>query len=266
MTNLLIAYPDVQFDALEIHASTGFGSEFYPSYNVLSGERSTYAECASATSHGIYFDAGYGNTKTANYVIVARANRLVHDRIRVQGINDYYGGSTTDLYDSSAWQSNLTGIRSDDFVTTFTPATYRTFGVLFSSSSAKAGFVSKVYVGQMWDAGRDPDYIINLPTQNTVVYTTSGATQVSNVATSPYLFTFNWRGLTDSAVQEFQEHIINGSEAYGYRFFLYTANNHAILNNFHLVHVKLLDHSITMGSGGVANWNDISASFEELVI
>jgi hypothetical protein len=265
MTNLLIAYPDVQFEALEVYAGTGFGSDWYPAINVISEDRSTYAYCSSATSHSITFDAGYGNTKTANYVIVARANALVHDRIRVQGISGYWGDATTDLYDSSAWQSNLKGVRSEDFIATFSPATYRTFKVLFSSASAKAGYVSKIYLGQMWDAGRDPDYSINLPVQDNLTYADSGTSIVTNTATAAHTFTFTWRGLTDAAIYEFEDHIADGAEAYGHKFFLYTSANHAILNNFYLVHAKLISHDVIMGSGGISDWNDLSATFEEVL-
>lgn len=267
MTNLLIAYPDIPFRAIAISA-TSFTDPIREARNTIGGERyqDAYMPVASG-GFNVDYDMGAGLTATADYIIIARADMLINkDRFTIGQNSAGIGSAYTLIQTTSTFKSELVGPRSQDYYAPVTSNTKRSFRVSLDTPalSGSTCAVSKIYLGQMLDMGRDPDYEIDLTPPNSFGQYSSGGLTAIRTAEPVYRFSFTWTGVTDAAVTAFQEKIVMQSEVYNHRFFLVTTGNHSILNEFRVVHVRLVDSSVTK-EGGIADWNNVTASFEEVL-
>jgi hypothetical protein len=264
MSTLSIAFPDIPVNVAKITAGQTY-SDFRPFWNLFRGERYYHAklEAATGSNRTLTFTLPDGETQAANYYILARADLLINQGITTFTLERSSDGSSWTTVDSLTLATNLlTGIRSQDIIRTFTTTSaYQYWRATLAGSSAATRF-SKLYFGQLFDIGTNPDdFTFELvKPRNQEFKADSGAVHKIQTGLSKYNIKITWDGVSDTKCQEF----INLLRPNYQGFFLYAPEQIQILNNNSLIHVKAISFKKD-DNEGYPDWNKITCEFEELI-
>lgn len=262
---LLIAYPDIPWRAAGV-ASTIATDDWHPHYNLFKGQRYHHARFASTSSdREIKFTMNDGEESSVSYAILARADLLID-----QGVTQLLIASSSD--DASYTNriaytpivGDLVGPRQQDIVQTITETSdFKYWRTRLQAPSAVLRY-SKLYFGNMFDMGVAPsdfDFELTEPTQRPFV-ADSTASHYVQMAQPRYRLRITWDGVSDAVKDSFVSKIVFQKEKKG--FFLYTTDQHHILNDVGLLHVQLTASSVEE-TVGYPNWNRISCVFDEVL-
>lgn len=275
-TNLLILTPDIPASAISFinYASTLASSpnetEDYYFYNTFRGERfQTWAGGYSDTEHSGIYDLGSGQTKTANFIVLAKLDYL---QSLYPGVDVSYSlmTSSDDITYGYADVGTLSGLtllgpEANDYAKVFTTSSaYRYWRIRLSAASSFQHKIGKIYFGTATDLEQDPEtYKITRVFPDDAVFTTdSGARHLARTANSKYRLEIQWTGITDAKVKEFVDNV--WAKRHSTPVFLYTQSYHDILDNQRLLHCKLIEATID-NINGIPDYNNISATFEEIL-
>lgn len=263
MTSLKIAFPDIPYNAKIITP----GSPTDPDQgerNLISGKRHRGFQFADDDTTGeLVFDLGAGNERTAEYVIVARADRLVRNGLeRFQLANSSDDSSYSDCVDATDF-STLYGPHAGDFLLAFSATSAeRYWRATYTSADAQAFWHSKLYFGSFFDFGKDPgDVRFERVTPERSAFISDSGSQWSERGEDPrYRFIFTWGGIADEKIASFasligaRRHSENG-------VFLYAATETQVLDGHSLMHCEIESaESRKLWDG----WNEIRVSFLEM--
>lgn len=269
-TNLLIGFPDIPASAVEFYPSTTtypFGYE-----NTIRGPRYTAAKFASGTNHEIVYGLGGDYTaldNKAQFLILTRADVLQSmsvTTVKLQSdTTSAFGAPTNHVNDTSFSSKQLYGPYSEDTFYTFSlSSAFQWWRIQFTTSSSQALRVCKVYFGQWFDMGKDPEAPIDIEPfheRPTRVVWPSGTQQQDRTTRALYRFRVRWEGITDATVQAFNNKINRYKHIN--QLYLYTDTVHALLGGYRIVHCRISEVEV-VGSSRVNDWNTVTAVFEEL--
>lgn len=262
MTNPLIAYPDIPFQALTITPDATAQTD-YGVMNLISGPRHrTYRVSGTPTTLEIKFDLGSGNSSPAEYVILARADKLESAEIQqFQLARSSDDSSYTDEVDEVP--SGLYGTRSHDWAHVFTMSSaYRYWRATYTSKAGHDYRHSKLYFGSFFDFGKDcASCKIERFTTDAKFLPSSGSQIAERIDEPIYRYTFTWEGVTDAKINSFQSLIgsINHRE---FGVFLYCPTETQLLDGQNFIHTRITSFESKKGWNG---WNDIRISFDEML-
>lgn len=264
---LYIAYPDIPWRAQRAYVTAGAADSSYPARNTIYGERYQMHKITPDGSFNaiMHYDLGASVTATASYLIIARADRL---RTGDTLADTALGGSAnesvwTDFSHNDIEAATLYGPRSEDYISTFSASSaYRYFRFYTNGTNTTARNVSKVYFGTAFQMGEEPEFEWDLIPLESEYYAESGERDLVRHDQPVYRFTFRWRSVTDAKVKEFYDSIVRYSHRH--RYFLYTTDQHQVLNNLRVLHVRLIEAS-TENPDKKVDWNDLTATFEEII-
>lgn len=262
---LYIAYPDIPWRAQKTTLSAGTDVDAQPFRNTIYGERYQRHKATSDGSGLIRhdYDLGSGVTSAASYFIIARCDLL---RSAATGATLYYSSdaiSYTQAQGLTLASQTLYGPRSEDLLNdTFSTSAYRYWRFRTSGSAAVSRQVSKVYFGVAFHMGEEPEFSWELNHVDSEFYGESGERDLFRLDFPRYTFTFTWESVTDAKVKEFYNTIVRYSHRH--RYFLYTTDQHQVLNNVRILHCRLVSASTDNPSKKV-DWNTVTATFEEVL-
>lgn len=268
---LKISYPHIFNNRVQDSTYNGGAVRFGTSWKDTSnGERS--ARPYITTNSGSYMtyavDLGVGNTATADHLMLTHIDAYsAVTSITVYNSNTSISSGYGGLNSAASYPASYTGIgpRGEDYylaVNMPTPARYWACEITTSSPSTNVR-LGKIYLGTGFDMGKPPEEFLweRVPEKIAESRTTSGNYERQRASEYKYKFTFQWGAITDAKVAEFMGIM---EDSHRDRYFLYTTDLHHLLNDERLVHVKLTNVT-TENSAGKADWNRITAEFEELV-
>lgn len=268
MTNLLIGYPQITTSAT-VTTSSAFATA-KPKERAIYGSRSEGVElAAAATSMWMKFDLGSSQTKTIDFLYVARAKLLksrLSTRLLLEGSTDDISYSDVCGVDGGFQSLALYGPRSEDAI--FTEALGNsTDGTLPASPSCRywrfwgAGAAdpselyqfSKVIFGQWFDMGREPRSDMNVSLER-----------------SPWnrdgrlVFNMRWEGISKATKDSFVSTFVKeaGVSKVERGLFLYTDTNHAPLLGYRVLHAVIAAYEAKYRTEG---FFDLSVTFKELI-
>lgn len=265
---LLIAYPDIPYYSIEVTPAEAY-SDFRPVYNLIRGQRNHHGELetASNSTRLIDFNLGSGGTKTASYLILARADLLEDQGVTDVTLQRSSDGSTWTTVATSSIASNLMiGPKGQDLLLTFTETSaYRYWRVYFNGSTISKLRFSKLYFGNMFDIGVPPDsFSYQISEESYSEFTAdSGAIHPEQFREPQRILTIKWDGVTDAKCNEVMGsgNVIK-SNCKG--LFLYSPSQPQIINSDGLLHCELIS-CVKEDSFGYPDWNTITMTFKELL-
>lgn len=269
MTNLLLSHADIPGLALTWDSTHAFDEDQMLG-NLHKGPRFLRGKLASATTSAttLTYDLGADRTKSANHLILARADVLLASGITTvtlkAGDTDVYADAT-EIHSVTLSIATLYGPGSSDYLWDNTSSSVSTrtryWFLQYSSSGASTDMEhSKAYFGTAFDFGVDPDFSWTRPPRNKGTLTMdSGARRLSRIDEPAYSFELTWSAITDANLETWIENFSSKRETD--RFFLFTNDNHQILNNERILHVRINDASYTKIKN---DYNQVTASFEEV--
>lgn len=249
MVNLTFHYPHIPYAGTDISLPTG--ATGYEANSVHAGARAKiYYASASSTSSAWSWD--YGSTIAPDYLIIAHADYLTKRdsasiSYTVRGASDS-GFVTGTNYSGTISTSNLIGTTASDFYVSLTTAAYRYWKVTLTTTDTFKHSVSKIYLGNALDLGRDPTY--------SSLIRRGGLEQ--NWQTK-YSLQLEYQGIPNATRETFWNTIIAKSDIK--QIFLRDSGD-AILQGYELLHCRLLDAEIT--SIGLNN-SSFTLRFEEII-
>lgn len=266
---MLICYPDVPKRAIETKASRAYQNG-YNYRNLITGRRYQYAIATAGTSGTIQlqFDLGDGTSSgNVRYIIVGDAKRLIDAGTTTfkldsnsDGIDGTYSNEWTD---SSVSSATLYGIDSRDYFQLELGLSSKrcwrfelTGGLVTERAFTKLFFGGSISFSQK-PSSYDWEYIT--PDSLTFI-SESGDSDIRRSKKSIYRFNIGWQGLTSTDIYNFQSKVSVNADTDS--FYLITDENHAILNDFRCVHVRLKDYSISRVEN---DWYELSTTWEEEV-
>lgn len=173
---------------------------------------------------------------------------------------------TTPVYNNADLSaSTLYGPSSSDLITTFTATTAtRHYWVDLDSNEASSSYEhSKHYLGATLDLGVGPSSLsIEKVFGETKATTTSGALEMIRLDEPKIRISLEWQGVSDTLANTFEEKILRQKDLN--RFFLFTTSQHHLLLERRVLHVKCIEGDCS-NPDGIANWNTITATFEEMI-
>lgn len=257
-TNLVIAYPDIPFNASS-HTLTGKSADSsYNKDNVINGFRSDrfqFVGTAGSPEHTFTLSSG----QTAEYLIVSQANLLMKNAAQNSGTTNLYlggsnGGGYTFPVNGTSWTtSDLVGINSQDYITTFAEtSSYTTWLIQFCSNSSATNTYphGQIYFGKFFDFLRDPLYGRRIEQDSDDVNFKGQATR----------FFFNYKGISDTVKIDFETKIGKFKDINP--VFLYTRTSHNPILGRRLSHCIIVDYEFTPTA---YQYNNLTIVFEELV-
>lgn len=269
MTNLLIAPADTALAAASItpEYDNALG------WNVRSlfgGKRaSEFKFSTDDTSSTIKLDLGsdYASKESqVEFLILGRA-----DRLQDEGQTGIVLASSSDdstytdrITDASFASATLYGPRLQDYISTVTQTSaYRYWRLTYSASSAISYRHSACYFGSWLNLGKDPNFECEIEEGSGKPFETTSGTKYFQRAYEPtYKFRFTWQHISNDALANFYARVV----FYKYKapVYLYTSNNHIILDNQRLVHCELTEAS-WRPMAGKGNYNELTAEFKEVI-
>ena len=228
--------------------------------------------CGNTTPSGSWELSGYGSGlftgKICEYIIYNVALSAADRALMYEYLAAKYTRTPT-VSNTSFDSETLIGPDAHDYITTFTESTaYRywwlDYSVDFGTSDSKFPR-SKEYFGTLVDLDRNPtayDYKLVDPGVTEVVFPT-GNIFVAESRDPRYIFSVRWDGVNDADTQTFLDNVM--TNPHEQHVFLYTTDNDQILADNQLVHVKLDQANTTIRRTSTADWNIITAVFEQVV-
>ena len=233
-SSCLVSFSDIPVSSLTVTSSAAYLDD-YAVENLFEGRKYGHGIlAANATSLSIDFDLGLGASRTVDHLIVGNGFK-----VKSAGVTTVYVAGSTD---GSTWvpqigtNAGLGGIamlgpRDRDFVATTTlnnsyltsPGSYRYWRFL-ASGTTNTMVMSKVFFGQFWDPGKEPDYFeweAVGPDGETWRYP-RGQVIMSRSGEVRHRVTLEWDAVTDAAAQGFLNNVLANS--FHRPVFLYTAS------------------------------------------
>lgn len=271
-TNLVIGWPEIPMAANAVdHSHTWGDSIRLNDYNnARCGHRYQLATLNAAVNATVTvgYDLGSGNTKTADFIIIARADLLLADDVTsvvLKGSNDSpTWATTTTVRTVTLGSETLIGPADNDAVNDFTTSSaFRYWKVEYNVSASSALTHSKVYFGNWFDFGDTVQDIsaVKIEPGSDDFRSSSGAIHSARGRSPFYRVTCQWRGVSDDKVRYFFANIAHNQHSRR-GVFLYTRNNHEVLDGHKLIHCKLVSASCPDQLD--TDFNIIDAVFEEL--
>lgn len=254
-TNLFIGIPTVAALTTEgnIESSLTVTDESKIN-NLFGGSKTDIFEVDTATTGDCRLKFSLASA-AADFLIVGNAKMLIAQgitAIRLRGKNSDDYASATEVYANTSFNTaTLYGSESQDFLTTFTSATYTYWYFNMNSPSVSTKYpFSKLYLGSKFDFGRDP-----------VIPRVLSRPLSSPFQRWPlYNFSFTWKGV--SAAKTY-EAITWLAKTRDYQpVFLWTDSYHYILNNQRIVYARVTDFRTRPATAGTF---DVSVNFEEVI-
>lgn len=264
-------YPQIPYNALTSSADAEDAS--YPHENIITGSRANwYQRGSTGTSANITFDLGSGNTDTAEYLYIARADLLTalgsDIDIELRASTDNFSASDVAI-DTSATNitdSDLTGPNTEDLLVTFTESSaYRYWRVKLASSSSYDYIFSKAFFGTWFDFGsRDPLYPFSVreSASGKAFLADSGAVYRSRGGKSQMRIELTWR-VTDAVAESFRATIGKFWDVHTFVLYAEDANTRTHLGGAEVLHVRMLRSPTYEGRGPIADQNYITCEFVE---
>lgn len=253
-TNFLIGYAEIPLAAGSVSISTS-ESTTYPLKNLFGGDKADYFKANTAVSgdHLITFSS-VSPTKTANFLFLAKANLLKYASVGTITLKGHsannYAAATTVQTVSSFGSATMVGPHLEDYITTFTTSSaYAYWFVNYNCSATSVIPHSKLFVGNLFDPGKDPD---------SVSYTR--IRPGSGYRKAIYTFTFGWQGLTRTKTE--QMHNVFSRTRRMNPVILYTQSYHELLDSHRVILARVTDFT---APPRVTDYNDVSMTFEELI-
>ena len=245
MPNLYLSYSAIPFDA-KVRAQSVIFSEDRPIGNTIYGERYQYASATAGASGLIRmeWDLGYGYTQSADHCIIANAYKLQQQGVTEIGIDtaaDGIGGTYANVYQNASFASaTLYGPDSLDYIATgLSLATNRSWRPYITGGASTTREICKWYFGTAWNPGKDADYSYKIvQPEGGKVETEDGGYKCVRLGDGRFQISVSWAGVTDAQTQIFFDRVCKYWQVH--KFFLFTTGEHRILNNYRVLHIRLL--------------------------
>jgi hypothetical protein len=270
-TNLVLGYSDVPLSTVALSSSHTWGDSIrlQDIHNLRAGPRYQLGYVGTAVNATVTntYDTGTGVTKVSNFLIIARADLLKLDdvtTVTLKGSNDFPTWVTTTTIQTVTLASEtLLGPKAQDVVKDFADsAAYRAYKVEYAVTAASQFTHSKLYFGSWLDLGDKVDGISCAkvyPDQDDF-YASSGAVHLARGRLPFYRVDVTWKGVTDDLTRDFFSKIVHNAHSYP-GVFLFTRNNHEVLDSQRLLHCRLA--SVEQPEHLDIDYNIIHAVFEE---
>lgn len=248
-TNLLLGYPGIPFSGTAVSTTydyeTGVTQE-----DIASGDRQKIVRLAAVHANCSYVWST--TTSTSDFIYIARADLLkTNGCTTAQVLNSPDGSSWTSLWSNASFSSvTLIGPRLEDYIATWATSTSRTYYGVYLAATGNSKFdFAKIYLGKLFDLGRDPMY---------------GASQVRKAIVignraAPITFSLNWKGITDATRVSFNDTI--GKYADVSPVALYDSGN-VLLNGWTCLHAWITSFKFTPVAKNV---NNLDIEFQEVI-
>ena len=258
MSNIKIGYAS-NYNAYSVTSSAPVES-LGDVYNYSRGARSVITSKATVDS-GFIVTYDFGSAVSLDHYFIARADRLQDastTTVRLDRSSD--GSSWTSQYaDSSFASATLKCPTSTDYLETFTETSaYRYWRAYFIGSSSLYPH-SKHCFGVGFDFGDDPVSVI--PGKSFSSYSNDAATGDVNflrLRKPQNTYRMIWRGITNAKLVQAQTSFLMFEDM---PLYLYTTNNHEILNNYKVVQVALYKKPVMKKLSH--NYNEVTLEFIE---
>ena len=205
-SNLRIAYPDIQFRAVEVTDSTPM-DDFHETKNSFSGP--LYQLCRRSglisSDQDVIYDMGTDGsdiTAAVDYLIITRADISKAEtgaQVELASSTDnvsYTTHSTIDLDSETLYGPNSNILIAD--LESLSLAARRYWRVRFTFTNPSRSYFGKVYLGTAFQFGTDQDptrAILNRQRSPSIDFiTSSGALWSTKVDEMPYQFEVRWEG------------------------------------------------------------------------
>ncbi len=272
MTNLFILTPEIPKLCKTITAAHLSGSQQSDTFtnqrkeNCRFGLRHYFTKLTGYNYPLVQFDLGNAPL-TANYLAIARADllpRTALSTLELRASNTNNVATATVIFTRAVNTTTLLGTKSNDYIETFTTtASYRYWWVIFGDNVTSTVITfSKIFLGNMFDIGIDPDDIQTSEKNNYADESYSSGARITGLTCeSEIIHEIKWKLVSDAKVVEFCQKVLDNRHR-NEGVFLYTSTNNAILQNKKLIHCLTLNDFAIESSG--FNKNTISASFKEI--
>lgn len=261
---LYIGYPDIPYNAVARETANTWEADFGYG-NLVSGERYLFAKPSAAGDLDVTFDLGTGNTSAVSFIILARADKLQSAGVTsvLLKSGDGISSPSTQLTISSFNTATLYGPRSNDYIQTGLSLSTAREWQLVTSGGSGLRILSKAYFGNAFNMGKDPIFNPEYSIPDEAEFATEAGGRIFyRMDDAKWRFSFTWEGVTDDKVTEFFETIVKNKQLH--RFFLFTDENHHVLANLRILHVRLVEAETTNIDQKV-DQNTVSATFEEIL-
>lgn len=195
-TNLLIGYADIPFNALSITSDQTYSTS-YPLENLVNGSRGKRAELASAYTgtHTVTIDLGSGVTQTANYFALLDVKILKASGVTSVVLKGSNGAPAT-IATVTLSSITLTGGQGRDYITTFAETTAYRYWIIEFVGTSTTRPLSKIYLGKLFDLGRDPQFSREVSSERSEKEIYEGAK-----------LSLSYNGITTTKRQDFEDKI-----------------------------------------------------------
>lgn len=287
-SSFLICFPDIPVQALSItydpsmpaftderpYEITQFG-ELYPPPKLKS----------AGTTFGIIYDLGTGNARIIDHLIFGGMDQIRNlSPAPVLGRFSLYGTNTLNILPADHLLGTASGMNTrtyfgrnqetllftTDFNTenpAYDPITtaFRYFFLLMEINSTTI-LPSKIYFGQAFDMGKEPDfYEVEVTTEkdaDTWVYP-RGHTIMSKAFYPRHRVIVEWDGVSDFKASQFMNKIM--TDPYQTTVYLYTKTHLDPLFDNRAMYCRIVsDETYVEKSNEAPNWNKVYAVFEEV--
>lgn len=254
-TNLLIGYSDIPAASVSTSINNA-ASSMYPYANLFGGNKTDMMYLASAASGDtrLSFALASGQTKTADFLYIGRANLLQNKSVdtitlKANSSNDYATATTVTSVNSFTSQT-LYGPNDDDFIATFSESSaYRYWYVNYNATAASTVPHAKLFFGKAFDPGIDP----NAPA--TITRLRTGGAQ----RRSTFTFEFSWEGMS------YQKAVLLYTTFYRTRRYvpivIFTRDWHDILMGKRAVFCRITNMQLPPR---ITDYCNVTATFEEI--
>lgn len=248
-TNLFWLYPHIPFTAT--NSATPTGETFRSGKNVIAGSRAEHFR-ASASGTSVTWDWDYGSTIAPDYFLVAHADFVTKRdtasvAYTVRGASDS-GYVTGTNYTGTISTASLKGPTLGDSYISLTTTAYRYWRVNLTTTATMYHHLSKIYLGNAFDLGRDP-------TTTSLVRRFGDATYRQG----RLVVKLQYRGVANATRKSFWNSIVRYADCSG--VFLRDASN-VILNATEVLHCRITSARIT--DIGI-NESDFDIDLEEMI-
>lgn len=249
MVNLTFHYPHIPYTGTDITLPTG--ATGYEGNSVHAGARAKiYFASTAGTSSAWSWD--YGSTIAPDYLILAHADYMTKRdsaavSYTVRGASDS-GFVTGTNYSGTFATSGLVGTTTSDFYVTLSTAAYRYWKVTLTTTATFKHLLSKIYLGNALDLGRDPTYSSLIK-----------RTGLEQNGQTKYSLELIYEGIPNATRETFWNTIVAKSDIK--QIFLRDAGD-AILQGYDILHCRLVDAEIS--SIGL-NQSSFILRFEEVI-
>ena len=264
MSNLKIAFPGIFNDALTITPSSTVDTD-RNEFNLPRGRRDhRFRFSATSTNETIKCDLGSGNTQSADFCILTRADLIDNvSQILVRRSTDDVSYTTEHTQSTFVAGTDLLGRNDDDLLMTFTQTSaYRYWLIDYTASSASDFEHSKLYLGNLFDPGKDPASInvLSRVTQIQDFIADDGTRYQGRVRNLEYEIRVLWEGLTDANADSLYDNLTDRHKRFCY-LYQDSATNQLAGEKF--IHCMTDKGSISRQQVYL-DWNTVGCTFLEM--